>query len=1190
MDSASTQVRIDFVERSYSPAKQEWVVDVRNSLGQVIGTVNVKNPLEDEDEENIRWYLEEHVLSDPYQIRRAKEAVALLDHYRNELAQIFQATVKEAISSSSASDLRSIRLDVVSRQSSTSKFQSLHWELLESADWDIGMDVIFILTRRITLSQIEFVAPILDPQKDIHILFISARPAADRDIDYRLISRPLVDLVNSPQMQGHCDIDFVRPGSWLFFESYLHSHPPGYYSIVHFDVHGLIYMDEPHLKFTPLIPKLLFDVQKASTIAEQLKKTEVKTVILNACNSANAQTSYHSNLAQIFVEAGVSTVIAMSYAVLAESAELFVSQFYESFLYQRLDADLASHAARRAMETSSHRQGAFGLMRTLKDCVIPVVYKGHSGSLSWEAKYTSKLKLPVLSHHAVDTKAFVGRDIDILKLEQLLFWKHAIYLYGPGGSGKTSLARHLSYWWVKTHFFDNTYITSSRDFQSFDESAIYRSLAALIRGHQSSSAGYVGDQTAREIVHQSSCVIFIDDCETTAGKIGLEHFVLPALDQEAASNLQTFLTNFCAVKEVKCRLVLLSRTDALMADHIIDPDGRVANEHIGYYELKNMRSTDIIQIVKSLEGSDSKMRDLSDTDVKQLSDLFKFHDNNVMVALLLAPCIRQSESGATSIESLDETLQTQLPGPLSESILGRLEAASQEDVGIFSDFAMVMADLKSSHPVVHRTMLCFAVIRSRCLNFVNLSGYLLNLAGWRLLPSCPGAEAYRLSQPIGRRAASLPERYHYEVFDHSPSTRHALRDAMKILKVIGLVEEDVALASQSYYKLHPLLPYLLRAEILRLDDSVQFMHRLNDSFLDYWNFRASEWVHEEDSIIPGFIVTEWPNLCSAIDLCVQHRGFDLGDIEMFGALKHVLKAGGRTPEKIEKSLKLLIKAIFRFERVAALSVHSALAPDMISKATGLIRLMLQFLKLSNRDVADEGALSLIRRSMSLLETSKSAYGALDSESWCTGIALELAMLRNKAFTEESHECVLYSRIWNATIPVDASDELAAFFYDTQFHLLLLLLDERHLMESFAVTEDMIRNKAEAILDAMKAEDLDSTSLELIWSMFQLKHLMNTSDTPFDLDGAPEATNIIQMVQQRGIGLDENDPNVAMILAIASRQDPERARSILLKALHHAHQQNDRRAQQVLHRALFMVAMENYDLEHSVLHFDEMQIL
>ncbi|KAJ3543572.1 hypothetical protein NM208_g3508 [Fusarium decemcellulare] len=201
-------------------------------------------------------------------------------------------------------------------------------------------------------------------------------------------------------------------------------------------------------------------------------------------------------------------------------------------------------------------------------------------------------------------------------------------------------------------------------------------------------------------------------------------------------------------------------------------------------------------------------------------------------------------------------------------------------------------------------------------------------------------EGFAATRAIDGAHRRRPEKFHNKIFDHSPSTRYALRDAMKILKVLGLVEEDVKITSQDYYKLHPLLPYLLRAEILQLEDSVEFSKRLCDSFLDYWHFRASEWTEYGETTIPGFISTEWPNLCCAIELCIQHRNFEKGEIEVLEALKHVLKKGSQTPQKVQKSLNLLVKAISRFETVADASAHSALDPDLLEKAMTLVRMML----------------------------------------------------------------------------------------------------------------------------------------------------------------------------------------------------------------------------------------------------------
>ena len=242
MDPISTELKLSLVETSYSESTKEWTIDIQNSHGQVLNNVTVKRPIEDIDEDDIRWYLEEYALSDPYEIKRARETSKMLVQYKNDLAKFFQDTIKEVISSASIINLQTIRIEVVS-QSSTARFQSLHWELLESADWDIGVNVQIVVTRRIVMPGPKSTTPVFTSDTNINILFVSARPGA-KDVDYRLISKPLVDLADTQRIRDRINIEFVRPGSWLYVEYYLQQHPPGYYSIVHFDVHGSLYMNE----------------------------------------------------------------------------------------------------------------------------------------------------------------------------------------------------------------------------------------------------------------------------------------------------------------------------------------------------------------------------------------------------------------------------------------------------------------------------------------------------------------------------------------------------------------------------------------------------------------------------------------------------------------------------------------------------------------------------------------------------------------------------------------------------------------------------------------------------------------------------------------------------------------------------------------------------------------------------------
>jgi len=79
--------------------------------------------------------------------------------------------------------------------------------------------------------------PALDPrlpQHRLHILLVTARPYA-RDVAYRSISRPLVDLIASRKLPA--EIHLLRPPTFERLREHLRE-KPRHYHILHFDGHG----------------------------------------------------------------------------------------------------------------------------------------------------------------------------------------------------------------------------------------------------------------------------------------------------------------------------------------------------------------------------------------------------------------------------------------------------------------------------------------------------------------------------------------------------------------------------------------------------------------------------------------------------------------------------------------------------------------------------------------------------------------------------------------------------------------------------------------------------------------------------------------------------------------------------------------------------------------------------------------
>ena len=52
---------------------------------------------------------------------------------------------------------------------------------------------------------------------------------------------------------------------------------------------------------------------------------------------------------------------------------------------------------------------------------------------------------------------FVGRDLEILKIEKSLLKHNVLLLQGMGGTGKTTLLNYLREWWTKTHYLDQIF-------------------------------------------------------------------------------------------------------------------------------------------------------------------------------------------------------------------------------------------------------------------------------------------------------------------------------------------------------------------------------------------------------------------------------------------------------------------------------------------------------------------------------------------------------------------------------------------------------------------------------------------------------------------------------------------------------------------------------------------------------------
>ena len=379
------------------------------------------------EEDHREWYYEEWLRFPQVGETRARQAADRLRPYGEALfAQVFNSDTKVYAKYEAAlkDGLRETTIEV----SGTPAFHSLLWETLWDPDDDEPLSTqATVLRQHADPPQIDL-QPRTSPT--LNILLMVARPSFPRDVAYRTIARPLVDLVTSGQIRAQ--IDLVRPGTWEAFCRHLEAHPPGHYHIVHFDMHGALMTSEEYKTFMPATaqgpaarghaaprqPSLRqlataavgrirrphgFPVLQrrpagqpvpasADQVAELLRKHQVPIGILNACQSAKqvyvadggpaeadaamVATAPETSLGAVLMDAGTQLVLAMRYSVMVTAAENFMRELYAALLAGRPPAE-AVRQGRLALWHEKSRRGGYDQTRDLEDWPLPVLIRTH---------------------------------------------------------------------------------------------------------------------------------------------------------------------------------------------------------------------------------------------------------------------------------------------------------------------------------------------------------------------------------------------------------------------------------------------------------------------------------------------------------------------------------------------------------------------------------------------------------------------------------------------------------------------------------------------------------------------------------------------------------------------------------------------------------------------------------------------
>jgi len=372
------------------------------------------------------------------------------------------------------------------------------------------------------------------PQDRVNILLVVARPY-ERDVGFRSIARPLIELIEKQKLPAH--VDLLRPPTFDQLRQQLRERP-GYYHILHFDGHGSYSPgsrgNAPGYVMAGPEGTLIFETDEgepdpitAEQLSVLLRECAVPGVVLNACQSAmldeQAQDPFAS-VAAALLRSGMRSVVAMAYSLYVSGAQEFLPAFYGR-LFEEGSLAQAVRAGRQQMFSHRDRVCARGKF-PLQDWLLPVLYQQDPLDFSFAVEARASFqprasKLPDELRREQNPYGFIGRDGPLLALERAMRRAPAgILIQGLGGVGKTTLARGFLQW------LDATAGLSERCFWfGFQEirSAEYifnRLGEVLIRPEFATARTEDKLDALAQVLRELRFVIVWDNFESAAGIVG----------------------------------------------------------------------------------------------------------------------------------------------------------------------------------------------------------------------------------------------------------------------------------------------------------------------------------------------------------------------------------------------------------------------------------------------------------------------------------------------------------------------------------------------------------------------------------------------------------------------------------------------------------------------------------------------
>jgi len=436
--------------------------------------------LDGEALEDLRWYVEDYLLA-PFGVWEERGPAI-----RSKLAgwgeQVFGSVFAAGPARFVYERARDRGLEVVFR-SAEPGLLALPWELMRDGSGPVALGAGGI-SRSLPVA--DSAGTLEVPGGRLRVLMVISRPAGESDVGYQMVARPLLERLDA--VRGEVDLTVLRPPTLdALRQTVKQAADAGEpFHMVHFDGHGVMpgrigggamIAGRQAMMNGPGEGVLAFekpgggsDPAQGSKVAAILAEGKVPVVVLNACQSGAVGKELEASVATALLKAGCAAVVAMAYSVYAVAAAEFMAAFYES-LFTGDSVGQAVRAGRRRLFEHEGRPSPKGDM-PLADWLVPVHYMRREVRFP-QARTARQAGTPSLDTllnriRAVPSEAavthdqlsavggmFVGRDDLLYQLETAARLQRVVVLTGPGGTGKTELAKGFARWWRDTGGVDD---------------------------------------------------------------------------------------------------------------------------------------------------------------------------------------------------------------------------------------------------------------------------------------------------------------------------------------------------------------------------------------------------------------------------------------------------------------------------------------------------------------------------------------------------------------------------------------------------------------------------------------------------------------------------------------------------------------------------------------------------------------